>query len=59
MPFGERRKMFWQEDSLAMESDRMKRMSLAYSVFTEEVSHVDTELRMMEFVQICIPSGPQ
>lgn len=46
MSFGDRIKMFRQAESLAMDSDRMKRISLAYSAFAEEVSHIDIVLMM-------------
>lgn len=42
--FGDRLKMFWQAESLAMDRDRMKRISLAYSAFAEDVSHVGVAL---------------
>lgn len=50
--FGDRMKMFRQAESLAMERDRMKRRSLAYSAFEEEVNFVGHSTGGRKFVQI-------
>lgn len=53
--FGDRMKMFRQAESLAMDRDRVKRRSLAYSAFAEGVSPTRTVLATANQIRYAIP----